>query len=67
MIESNTEPLFELRKKAMESFQQLRKTYSFFLGINITRPNCALDRRTVLYRPVPRFQRQVLKYFPKYK
>ena len=34
---------------------------------NITRPNCALDRRTNLCLYVPGFQRQVLKYVPKCK
>ena len=33
----------------------------------ITRPNCALDRSTVLFLFVPGFQRQLLKYVPKCK
>ena len=32
---------------------------------SITRPNCALDRSTMLCLYVPEFQRQVLKYVPK--
>ena len=36
-------------------------------SIIITRPNCALDRSTLLYLYVPGFERQVLKYVPKIK
>ena len=35
--------------------------------LDITRPNCALDRSTILCLYVPGFKRQVLKYVPKYK
>ena len=34
---------------------------------NSMRPNCALDRRTVLCLYVPGFHRQVFKYVPKFK
>ena len=34
----------------------------FVLSFNITRPNCALDRSTILYLYVSGFQRQVFKH-----
>ena len=37
---------------------ELHQKYS----ISITRPNCALDRSTILCLYVPGFQRQVFKY-----
>ena len=40
--------------------------FNFFTTV-ITRPNCALDRSTILCLYVPGFQRQVLKYVPKCK
>ena len=33
----------------------------------ITRPNCALDRRTILCVYVPRFHRQTFKHVPKFQ
>ena len=41
--------------------QQVSKTNSTVKDV-ITRPNCALDRRTILCLKVPGFQRQVLKH-----
>ena len=41
--------------------------YEFIGKFFITRPNCALDRSTILCLYVLGFQRQVLKYVPKCK
>ena len=38
------------------------KTFNKNLKMNLTRPNCALDRRTVLCLYVPGFHRQVFKH-----
>ena len=47
--------LGELAKKSICSTYRKRST-------NITRPNCALDRSTILCLSVPGFQRQVFKH-----
>ena len=44
-----------------------RQISTFLLAIFITRPNCALDRSSILSLYVPGYQRQVLKHVPKCK
>ena len=50
--------LCDMRRKLLPRMIKLRF---------ITRPNCALDRRTILCLYVAGFQRQVFKYVPKCK
>ena len=41
--------------------------FDIYSSSYITRPNCALDRRTILFLYVPGFQKQVLTYVSKCK
>ena len=41
--------------------------FSQFSPIDITRPHCALDRRTILFLYVPGFQKLIFKHVPKCK
>ena len=65
--------LSQSTKKTLLWLKFLRRTQNFektFLGTFwkiITRPNCALDRSTILCLYVPGFQRQVFKHVSKCK
>ena len=67
-IQAITNNIDRLENKQKLDFQTVRNRIRVLeRTLNITRPNCALDRRTILCLYVPGFLRQIFKHVSKHK